>query len=896
MDRPQRQLFNEGITTYIFARHRLPLRAIFILMNTSNFRSCFFAMVLASSLFLRAEDAPIIRPDQTAPVPHPNLPTDDWTLKGVGGKSPLYVNGQLPRPAGQMVNMHGSVRGLVLVQQGRYLIAKSNSTVAVVDAASFKVLKQYEIPNKDGGAMFGIAASADGSAVYLSAENSKLLTAKIDAAGGLTFGAAIDLKTGKGPIYPLGVALAKQDSVALVALSITNQLGVIDLANQKVTARIDVGVCPYGVILGADGNTVFVSNFGGPRARPGDKTEKAAGTDVAVDARSIALRGSVSVIDLAALKVVAEIETPIHPESMVLAPDGKTLYVVDASGDGISVIDVAQRKVIKQLNTKPRMDLPYGSLTDGLAISADGATLYAANAGNNAIALIDPSSPANVPFALIPSSVFPGSVCVSGNVLFSGSVEGFGGDLQRVAIPAGKEELKTLTAAAENGFHFPEIVRAMTRARAGVPPVAVPVNPGEPSLIKHLVYIIKENKKFDQLLGDMGKGNCDPKLCEFGRAITPNAHALADQFVLLDNYYCCSGNSAKGHQWEMQGLVTPYRLKGEAPRVAYDFGTDALTYAGCGFIWDHALRQGVSFRNFGEMEVATMTKGKTWTDSYNTWKAQAGPIEFEQDCEVEVLRNYSDKRFPGWEMSIPDQYRADVFLTALKEYETAGKQPELILIYLPSDHTRSNKASPTPRAYVADNDLAMGRCIEALSKSPFWKDMLIIANEDDPQTGADHVSGFRSVCYIASPYAKRKELVSRFYNQSSVLHTFCNIMGIPPMNQMVASAPLMSDCFQNTPDFTPFTCLPETVALNEMTLPPKPGGKQGALLERTQNLNFSAPDRLKKNEQELFSRYSWSTVNGDAPFPIEYWGPHGKGLKPLGLSLESIGAEQDDDD
>jgi len=583
----------------------------------------------------------------------------------------------------------------------------------------------------------------------------------------------------------------------------------------------------------------------------------------------------------------------------VLSPDAKFLYVVDASGDGVNVIDVAARKAVKQLSTKVRYDLPYGSLTDGIAISADGNTLFTANAGNNAIALFDLTKDTPRPTALIPTGVFPGTVCVNGKTVYIGNVEGFGGDVQKATLPDTDAELKAMTRVAEEGFHVPEIIRSMTRARTGVSAVPVPAHPGEPSPIKHVVYIIKENKKFDQVLGDMGKGNCEPKLCEFNRTITPNTHALANNYVLLDNYYCCSGNSATGHQWAVQGLVSPYRAKGEAPRVTYDFGVDPLTYAGCGFIWDHMIRQGVSFRNFGELDYTVLVKGKTWTDFYQDWKTKAGKTSFKNDYKVDVLKTYSDSRYPGWEMNIPDQVRADVFLTALNEYEVAGKLPEFIIIYLPNDHTEGGKKGhPTPRAYVADNDLAMGRIVEGLSKSSFWKDMAIFINEDDPQTGTDHVSGYRSLCLVASPYAKRNALVSRFYNQSSVLHTMCNILGIPAMNQMVASTPLMSDCFQNTPDFTPYTCLPSNVTLDEMNGDPKDAKstKQAELQRKTITMDFSGPDLLKKKDSELFSRFVWATQRGDEPFPIEYWGAHGKGLAALGLSLESIGAEMDDDD
>jgi len=866
------------------------------------------------NFFCKAEEPKAPTPDKKAPAKDANLEKertgggkadDDWSLLRVEKGSKLAINGQVIQPAGTTVNMAGSPRSLALGRGGRYLLAKSSSSIAVIDTETFKVVFQDEIPlrkdpkaEREGGSMHGLSVAKNGTSVYFTGQNSTLHTATLEEDGKLTQGPVINLGTSKSTVYPLGVGLFENDTMAVVALSIANQVAIVDLKENRVANRIDVGVCPYGVVVAPDQKTAFVSNFGGPRPRKGDRVEKTAGTDVAVDDRSVVLRGSVSVVDLVEKKVLQEIETRIHPESMTLSHDGKTLYVVDDSGDGVNVISVEQRKSVAQWSTKPQSDMPYGSLTTGIAVSPDGATLFAANAGNNAVVLLDAKNGAPVK-ALIPCGGYPGSVCVTGKNLFIGNVDGFGGDLQKVVLSDNPDDLKKWTESAGQSFHMPEILRAVQRKSTGVKPMPVPLHYSEPSLLKHVVYIIKENKKFDQLLGDIGRGRCDPRLCEFPRNISPNSHALADQFVLLDNYYCCSGNSSSGHQWAVQGLVTPYRSKGDGPRVAYDFGSDPLTIAGCGFIWDHALRKGVSFRNFGELDFTSVIKGKTWKDFYDCWKNKDGSAEFKCVYNVEVLRKYSDLRFPGWEMRIPDQVRADAFLTALSEFETAGKLPELIVIYLPNDHTEHTKKDhPTPRAYVADNDLALGRIVEGLSKSKFWKNMVIFANEDDPQTGTDHVSGYRSVCYVASPYAKRGALISRFYNQSSVLHTICNILGIPPMNQNVASVPLMHECFQEQPDYTPFVCLPAGVPLDEMNPDPKTvkSKNQAALAPQTINMNFSRPDMLKKNEIEIFSRYVWSTVKGDEPFPAEFAGTHGKGLAELGLTLESIGAEADDDD
>lgn len=822
-----------------------------------------------------------------------------WTRLMVGDK--LSSFGHVVNPAGKSIALkeNGRVMNIALVQDKKFLVIKTDTRISMVDANDFKEVNSFSLPDKkDGGSMHGLAIANDDSTVYITGRQKNLYVGHVSKNGTFTLSQVIDLAINEKYTNPLGIGLANRSHQAFVALAVANQVAVVDLAKGKVTTMIPVGVCPYAVVVSKDESTAFVSNFGGPVPRKGDRTEKSAGSDVAVDQRSVALRGSVSVIDIRSQKLVAEIVTRIHAESMVLSPDGKLLYVTDASGDGISVIDVAKYKVIHTIDTKPDPSLPYGSLTTGLAFSPDGKTLYAANAGNNSIALINPNRPQEGPYGFIAAGGFPGTICVSDRDLFIGNVVPLKGDLQKVSLPKNRTELAHYTQEAEKGFHLIDQIRAQAAAQSGIEAKPVPANVGEPSAIKHVVYIIKENKKFDQVLGDFGKGNCDPNLVEFAKNITPNTHALARQYVLLDNYYCNGILSCDGHQWAVQGITTPYREKDFAGgHCAYDFGTDPLCYAGCGFIWDHLLRKGISFRNFGEFDLSVKVKGKTWTDFYNSWKNKDNSAEFKCSYSVETLRQYSDMRFPGWQMDIPDQIRADAFLQALAEYEQQGNLPEFIIIYLPNDHTNGHSPKvPTPRAYVADNDWATGRIVEALSKSSFWKDMVVFINEDDPQTGTDHVDGHRSYCLLAGPYVKRDSVISTFYNQSSVLHTICQIFGVKPMNQLVGMAPLMTECFQDIPDYQTYTHLVPEVEINEMNQEQKnmKSKTEARLAPKTEKLDFSMPDRIDKDAL-LFSKYVWATIHGDKPFPSKYFGAHGKGLKELGLKIDPR-AEKDIDD
>jgi hypothetical protein len=306
------------------------------------------------------------------------------------------------------------------------------------------------------------------------------------------------------------------------------------------------------------------------------------------------------------------------------------------------------------------------------------------------------------------------------------------------------------------------------------------------------------------------------------------------------------------------------------------------------------LLQGLSFRNYGEMAKSTpQPRNATFLEILNDYQNQAGRITFEHDIQIETLRRYSCPDSPGWNMRIPDAIRAEVFLKEFAEYEQRGDWPNLIIIYLPSDHTSGTRpGNPTPRAQVADNDLAVGRIIERISQSRFWPKTCIFVNEDDPQNGFDHVDGHRSICLVVSPYTKRGAVISKFYNQTSVLHTMSRMFGVPPMNQMVALAPLMTDCFTARPDFKPYKYLPSQIPLDEMN--PSTAELQGderhwALKSLEQNL-----DEVDRADEDTFNRIIWHSVKGvDAPYPAKLAGAHGTGLRALGLVF---GGEDDDDD
>jgi hypothetical protein len=412
----------------------------------------------------------------------------------------------------------------------------------------------------------------------------------------------------------------------------------------------------------------------------------------------------------------------------------------------------------------------------------------------------------------------------------------------------------------------------------------VPERIGEPSLIRHVVYIIKENRTYDQVFGDIEAGNGDASLCIFGAHVTPNHHKLAREFVLLDNTYCAGILSADGHQWSTSAFSTDYMERsfaGFARSYPDGFGedeNDALAYSPAGFIWDHAIAHKKSLRNYGEF-MSPAARHFRWRDPkrreqpsprecFLAWKNQTNELVFEYYASVEPLRPYSPTDFPGWEMSVPDQFRADYFLNDLRRFEEKGEFPNLVILCLFNDHTSGTKPGhPTPRACVADNDLAFGRVVEGLNRSRFWKEMAIFVIEDDPQAGWDHVSGYRTVAFCISPYVKRGAVVSTQYNTTSILRTIEQILGLPPMNQFDASATPMFDCFTEEPDFTPYEALPSNIALDDMN--PDPEAIDDDILRAdaivSSNINFRQLDRAPEG---VLNRILWRSARGSQiPYP-----------------------------
>ncbi|MEI6431912.1 MAG: bifunctional YncE family protein/alkaline phosphatase family protein, partial [bacterium] len=610
--------------------------------------------------------------------------------------------------------------------------------------------------------------------------------------------------------YPCGIAANADESRLYVCLSRNNTLAEIEIASGKIIREIPVGVAPYAVTLSPKGDIAYVSVWGGRPPVKGEREADSSGTPTRVDERGVALRGGVSFIDLTVGKSIALTETGRHAGALALSLDGKSLYVANANDDTVSIVNAASHRILKTFTVRQDTVLPYGSQPNALALSTDGAMLYIACGGNNAVASLN--LVAGKIQGWIPAGWYPGALLIKEGTLYIASTKGFGsrgepankdtkgmnvyqylGVLQRMNTPSDRE-YATLTAQALADSRMVDAQRDREKRRLDAVHVPVPERVGEPSSIKRIVYIIKENRTYDQVFGDLKQGDGDPSLCLYGRKITPNHHALAEQFVLLDNFYCNGVLSADGHSWATEGNNTDHLEKafGGFTR-SYTFGDDALTYSSTGFLWDKILDKGLSFRNYGEMDYTDEKPDVSYAAILKDWQDKTGKITFTHKIGIERLKKHSSPDAPGWNMDIPDVVRADVFLRDLKKWEKSGELPNLTILYLPNDHTTgTTPGDPTPQAYLADNDLALGRVVEGVTRSRFWKDACIFVVEDDPQAGFDHVDGHRSLCLVISPYTRRGVVISDFYNQTSVLHTIGRILGVSAMNQQDAAAPLMT--------------------------------------------------------------------------------------------------------
>lgn len=829
-----------------------------------------------------------------------------------GGGSHRTPTRQIVKPAGDSLTFNGRPVDLALSPDAATLFLKDNRGIVVIDTRTWRIRQELPFGKDLGGSMHGVVVSGDGARLYATTAQHLLFEGIITKDGTLSWARTIALPGPSGdtdPSHATGIALASEGRRAYVCLSRNNALAEIDLERGELVRQIPVGVAPYDVILADAERTAVVSNWGGRHPQAGDTRALSSGTPVVVDERGVASTGCVTEVDLATGAIRAMYETGLHPTELAMERDEGRIYVADANSDTITVIDRAPMGAgkIRGVSSAMGPGMGFGSAPNALVLDESHGCVYVANGGSNVVAVFDAKmlhgEKGSMSPQLIPTGWYPGALALGSDCLYVASVKGLGsrnrnpkhsgwdvfaytGVVSKVPLP----DARRLARFTDEAMRLARIDRRTelrsARWHDGAP-VPVPNHPNQPSVFKHVVYIIKENRTYDQVFGDIEKGNGDPSLCIFGREITPNHHALAEQFVLLDNYYCNGVLSADGHAWATEGNVTDHLEKsfGGFTR-SYTFGDDPLTYSSSGFIWDFVLEKGLRFRNYGEMAYTEpVPKERGFVELLNAHLAGDRSIPFTHSIGIERLRTHTSPEFPGWNMQIPDVIRADVFLRELASFETAGEMPNFIIIYLPQDHGSGTKPGmPTPRAHMADNDLALGRIVEGISKSRFWPETVVFVNEDDPQDGFDHVDGHRSICLVVSAYTKRDRVISEFYNQTSVLHTICRIFGSPPMNQMVAIAQPMARCFKLRPDFSPYTASPSHVPLDELNPELQAlDGMRRHWAEVSLQLNFEQVDAAP---EDTLNRIIWHSVKGDEPYPAHFAGAHGSGLSQLGLRID----------
>jgi YVTN family beta-propeller protein len=691
----------------------------------------------------------------------------------------------------------------------------------------------------------------------------------------------------------VGGIAAAPDGTLLVALTFNNELAIIDPAT-GAARKVKTGIAPFTAIANSTSTEAWVTNWAGRFPRPGEPTAPTGpqpGADqVVVDARGIAASGTVSRVDLKSGTLLATLEVGLHPTGLSLDEAHNRLYIANSNSDSVTVIDTKRNAVVSTIPIQPFERKIAGVAPESLVASKDGRRLYVACAGINAVAVIALTTPARVE-GLIPTAWYPNHIALSndGKLLAVSTMLGVGsgsrgganervrlvhsnrGTLHVIPIPEATQLAGYSLAVAENNrLRLHRYATPILPPRPGVKPLPVPERAGEPSLIEHIVYIVKENRSYDQTLGDLAHGNGDASLHLLGDDIIPNQRKLAREFVLLDNFMATGGNSADGHQWVTQAAETDYTLwPGYGGRSYPKNGDDPMAFARSGFLWDNAIAHGRSFVDFGEF-VGAFPVGVKNNRLQLLEEFKAGEQflnRFHTVAPIAPLNKYLVKDYPHYSLDVPDVVRARIFLRHFEQMKKTGKMPHLMMIQLPSDHTSGTKPDySTPKACFADNDWATGQIVEALSHSPFWKKMLILIVEDDAQSGADHVDGHRTIAQAISPYTRRRSVDSTFYSQTSMAKTIELILGLPAMNLFDLIANDMRNAFTTTPDFTPFTAEVPKQSIYEAN--PKLNALKGEARRAaasTLKMNFRDPDSAPTHK---VNRMIWASIRGwDSPYP-----------------------------
>lgn len=770
------------------------------------------------------------------------------TIQELEAKRVHLPNGWSLTPPGKSLALGDLPLNMAVSPSKKYIAVTNNGqstqSIQLIDVKKEKLLQTIIIPKS----FYGLQFSADEKYLFASGGNDnriikyELKNKQLTEVDSFSLG-----KKWPKKISPVGIAV---DNAAMKLYAVTkenNSLYIINLKDKSVSEPIHLGGEGYASILSPDKKNLYISCWGCDRVKVYNTTT-----------------GSIT----------DEIKVGDNPNELCLTKNGRYLYVANANDNTVSVIDTKQKKVIETLDAAIYPGAPSGSTPNGIAVSENEKTLFIANADNNCLALFDISNPGySRSKGFIPTGWYPTNVKVIGKKIFVTNGKGFTSMANPFGpSPLGKKQVvvhhegdttkpkdvqyiaglfkgemsiinipneKTLAGYSKLVRHNSPYKKQFEMQSAGEAGNPIPMKVGDPSPIKYVFYIIKENRTYDQILGDMKEGNGDSSLCLFGEHITPNQHKIAREFVLLDNFYCDGEVSADGHEWTMGAYATDFLEK----TWPTNYGGRGGNYAGEGmrniannkyYFWDQCKKKNVSYRTYGEF-----TNAKT--------------------ANIEVLNNHFSKTFAGWDLSVRDTTR---FYAWAKEFDSLlaiDAVPRFNSLRFCNDHTEGmRKDKPTPYAFVADNDWAMGLFIEYLSHSKIWNESVVFAIEDDAQNGADHVDAHRTTAYVAGGLVKSNFVDHTPYSTSSMLRTMELILGLDPMSQYDAAAQPMWRCFNNNTFHVPFNSIVANINLDD---------KNTAMNEwqrRSEQFNFAKEDAIPDME---FNKVLWYGLKGNVPMP-----------------------------
>lgn len=775
-------------------------------------------------------------------------------------------NGWSLTPAGKSLPLGDLPLNIAISPTKKFLAVTNNGqstqSIQLIDAKNNKLLDNVEIPKS----WLGLKFSADEKYLYASGGNDNWILKYAVANNKLALKDSIQLGD-KWPvkISPAGIDVDDARQRMYVVTKENNSLYIVSLATKKILDSLPLGAEAYTCLLSPDKKELYISVWGGDK---------------------------IKVFSTLTKKITDSIAVGDNPNDICMSRSGKYLFVANANDNSVSVIDIKKRKLLETLDAALYPNSVPGSTTNSVALSADEKTLYIANADNNCLAVFDVTVPGHSKSkGFIPVGWYPTCVRTVGNKIFVANGKGFSsmanpygpnpveknaniefqkgdtkhevqyigglfkGTLSIISTPTAAQ-LAAYSKLVYENVPYNKNKELNAHGEAGNP---VPMKIGDASPIKHVFYIIKENRTYDQVLSDMPGGNGDTSLLLFGEKITPNLHALAKEFVLLDNFYVDAEVSADGHNWSMGGYATDYLEKTWPTDYggrggSYDAeGNRAIANNKGGFIWDHCARAGVSYRTYGE-----------FADDYKP--------------NIPVLKNHFCTYYTSWDQTVRDTTRVGQWKRDFDSLVAANALPQLSTLRIINDHTEGLSLNrPTPFAHCADNDLAVGMFVDYLSKSPVWKESVVFVLEDDAQDGPDHVDAHRSTAYIAGAYVKRNFIDHTMYSTTSVLRTIELILGIPPMSQYDAAATPMWRCFQPTANLTAFNAKPLQWDINEKNT------QQNAWQRLSETFDFTKEDRAP---DDAFSEVIWKAVKGiNSPMPA-----------PRRAAFVQVSEKKDDDD